>query len=480
MARLSTSRLISATILSLLIVGLFGFRVSEAERSASKTIGIYLADSFRAPFEISGVMSGSPAERAGLEVGDIVVSADGIELLELTDFDRVSDRFVPGVAVSYEILRDGTSQTISLTPGVPVQLWYFPLDGFVLMASLLLFILTWSRPTPDLRSNLLSAIFALIALSMSLPYETVRTSVGGITYGSYHLVDALEMAVAIHLVMLIPRRPSWLEKYPSIVPLNYLLFLVIGLGAAAVEIGYSYFDVAAFPWPFEHAAEIQWHLGGPVWCFALILILHHGIRASRNRIERLQTQLVLVGLLPLILVVMGLWVMVLAEMPIPEKFVQISGLFMLPFLVSIGVAMFRYELIDMELVIERSLLYSMLTSSIFLIFYASLGVGGAIATNLFGGETNPIWIASVTALVLGLMINPLRRSLQDLIDRKIFPERKQQRHRLYRGGDRLANAGLHTVAHRANVPRRGRPRSTSPGAPTAARPNARSSAASSA
>lgn len=440
MARLSSSRLVAATLFSLLIVGIFGFRITEAERAASKTIGIYLGESGGPPFEVTGLLSGGPAERAGIKPGDRIVGADGITLETVADFDRISKRFSPGTPVTWDIDRGGARLHITLVPGVPLKLWYFPLDGFVLLASLLLFILTWSQPKTDPRSNLLSAMFVLIAISMSLPYETIQTLLWGYTWSTYLIVDALEMAVAIHLVMLIPRRPGWLEQYPSLIPLTYTLFLAIGVTAAAATIGYSVFNVVEFPWPLSHAVDIQWHVGGPVWSLALVLILISGIRHARNRTETLQAQLVLVGLLPLLLLILGMWGISLTEVPIPDKFNQISGLFMLPFLVTVGIAMFRYDLIDMEVVIERGILYSMLTSSIFLIFYASLGIGGALATRLFG-DSHPIWIASIAALVLGLMFHPLRRSLHDLIERRIFPERGQQRHRLTRLAAELPASG---------------------------------------
>ena len=440
MSRLSTSRLVVATILSLIIVGLFGFRVMEASRAASRTIGIYLGESNSPPFEVAQLMVDGPAAKAGMQRGDAIVGTETTRFQELEDFDRLSATFVPGQPVPFRVIRDGAEKTISLIPGVPVERWYFPLDGFVLLCSLVLFVLTWSRPEADVRSNLLSAVFVLIALSMALPYETIETALGGITWTGYSLIDALEMAVTLHLVLLIPRRPEWLARRPALIPFNYVLFMTIGIASAITVIGYTFLGVETFPWPLEHAIQIQWHVGGPVWSFALVGALACGIREARNRTEKLQAQLVLVGLLPLLLLIMGMWVMALANVPIPEKADQISGLFMLPFLVTIGIAMFRYELIDMELVIERGILYSMLTSMIFLLFYASLGIGGVVATDLFG-DAHPMWIASITALTLGLLFHPLRTRLQGLIDRKIFPERGQQRHRLTRLAAELPATG---------------------------------------
>jgi diguanylate cyclase (GGDEF)-like protein len=162
---------------------------------------------------------------------------------------------------------------------------------------------------------------------------------------------------------------------------------------------------------------------------ALIAILVTAIRRTEEQRERLQAQLVLIGLVPLIVFVTGIWTMHVLELQIPQKADQITALFLLPFLIAVAIAIFRYDLVDMEMVIERGVLYSLLTTVLFLIFYAFLGIGGALAMQLFG-EGHSIWVASTAALLLGLLINPLRKSLHGLIERRIFPERSQQRQRL--------------------------------------------------
>jgi diguanylate cyclase (GGDEF)-like protein len=273
-------------------------------------------------------------------------------------------------------------------------------------------------------------MFSLIAISMVLPYETLGSvGVQLITWTSYYLLDALEVAVVIHLVMLIPKRPDWLVRRPWLVPLIYTTTLVVGFAAAIHLVLGSFMEIGANLWALRHAEETLFFLGGPVWGVALIALLVCAIRRTEEHRERLQAQLVLIGLVPLIMFVVGIWTMHVLEIQIPQKADQITALFLLPFLVAIAIAIFRYDLVDMELVIERGILYSVLTTVLFLLFYAFLGIGGAVAMQLFG-EGHSIWVASTAALVLGLLINPLRKSLHGIIERRIFPERSQQRQRL--------------------------------------------------
>ncbi|WP_140852362.1 S1C family serine protease [Sphingomonas glacialis] len=60
------------------------------------------------------VMSGSPAERAGLRVGDIVISRDGQPISRARDFDQ--SRFANNTAIALAIDRGGTAITLSLAP----------------------------------------------------------------------------------------------------------------------------------------------------------------------------------------------------------------------------------------------------------------------------------------------------------------------------------------------------------------------------
>ncbi len=66
---------------------------------------------FGAPAErgllVSEVVAGSPADRAGVRVGDVVVRMDRRALRSLADVRRVLDFFEPGERIELELVRDG-------------------------------------------------------------------------------------------------------------------------------------------------------------------------------------------------------------------------------------------------------------------------------------------------------------------------------------------------------------------------------------
>jgi hypothetical protein len=85
---------------------------------------------------------------------------------------------------------------------------------------------------------------------------------------------------------------------------------------------------------------------------------------------------------------------------------------------SVGAAMLRYRLYDVDLLINRTLVYGSLTVTLGLVY-----VGGVIAlqtiTRVLTGQTSDLAIAIVT-LAVAALFNPWRYRLQRFIDRRFY------------------------------------------------------------
>jgi hypothetical protein len=62
---------------------------------------------------VSGVAADSPADKAGIRVGDIITSIDGHEVSSSSDVGRRIRRKEAGVVAEVEVLRDKTTLTLS-------------------------------------------------------------------------------------------------------------------------------------------------------------------------------------------------------------------------------------------------------------------------------------------------------------------------------------------------------------------------------
>ncbi|MGE5296495.1 MAG: PDZ domain-containing protein, partial [Solirubrobacterales bacterium] len=66
---------------------------------------------------VKEVPQGSPGDRAGLQLGDIILACDGVEIAEAIDLPRKAASTPIGEAVEFQILRQGQTQTVTLKIG---------------------------------------------------------------------------------------------------------------------------------------------------------------------------------------------------------------------------------------------------------------------------------------------------------------------------------------------------------------------------
>lgn len=86
--------------------------------------------------------------------------------------------------------------------------------------------------------------------------------------------------------------------------------------------------------------------------------------------------------------------------------------------VAIAIAVLRFHLYDIDLIIRRTLLYAVLTGLLVGIFALSVFLMQTVVGGLVG-EDSPLGVAASTLLIAALF-NPLRRRLQGLIDRRLY------------------------------------------------------------
>lgn len=78
---------------------------------------------------IEEVAAGSPAEKAGLKAGDIVVEFDGERVRSARQFTRLVQETPEGRTVAMAVVRDGQRQTLQATPEARAFSWRFDVDG---------------------------------------------------------------------------------------------------------------------------------------------------------------------------------------------------------------------------------------------------------------------------------------------------------------------------------------------------------------
>jgi hypothetical protein len=96
--------------------------------------------------------------------------------------------------------------------------------------------------------------------------------------------------------------------------------------------------------------------------------------------------------------------------------VAISSDVLIP--ISAGIAILRYRLYDIDVIINRTLVYGLLTASLVLVYFGAVIASQYVFRFLTGGESQLAVVAST--LAIAALFNPLRRRIQGFIDRRFY------------------------------------------------------------
>ena len=96
---------------------------------------------------------------------------------------------------------------------------------------------------------------------------------------------------------------------------------------------------------------------------------------------------------------------------------------------AIGFAVLKYRLYDIDIIINRALVYGPLTVSLAAVYFGSVVATQAVFRALTGQEQQPQLAVVVSTLAIAALFGPLRRRIQNIIDRRFY-RRKYDRARI--------------------------------------------------
>lgn len=166
-------------------------------------------------------------------------------------------------------------------------------------------------------------------------------------------------------------------------------------------------------------------LGGVSLLVAPIAVTAHTLWRVHDPVVRAQTAWMGLGLTTGI----GVWpVLYLLIVFIPQLKVALDTMPLLAnsaefvtiacFTICLGIAITRYRLFDIDIVINRALVYTLLTGALAAIYLSSVAVIQGVVRSIAGQESELAIVASTLAVAAGFQ--PLRVRIQAVIDRLFF------------------------------------------------------------
>ena len=356
---------------------------------------------------------------SGLQPGDHLVAVAGISLAESSPAALWTLRsgWQAGSTVRYTVLRNGQEVQID----VPLLKWELvryaqgsgvagDTLGFVAMFVFLVvgFLTFWRRPDiPAARALLvLSAVIFAVFTAIGLLPGMIADRIDPLAdLSSFTLITAtftvLLPPALIRFALVFPRPKPVLLRHPWI---GYLPYMVGAIGIGAFVIGFF-----VFGWVWMALSTL----------IALALLVHNAV-TMRDAVSRAQLRWGLGGM------IVGLGMFVLTYIPvffaIPDPVADLLNMIVpLSFGVmgvALGIAVLRYRLFDIDVIIRKTLVYTLLTFLLALVFFGSVILLQRVFEAVTGQQSQLAIVLST--LAIAALFNPLRNRIQAIIDQRFY------------------------------------------------------------
>jgi hypothetical protein len=363
-----------------------------------------------------------------LQAGDQLIAVEGIALEALADRAHAFYALRPpawpdGQSMRYTVLRGDQLLTIDV-PLYRIAPWTYQLalvriEGLIYVLQLVsspfffgiglaVFLL---RPRARAAHALLIAGtgFLFQAVPELHPVTTAFFPYPPPSVGfDYWSAAILPSIVYLMLVFPVPLWPA--RHFPRLTPIMVYAAPTLGLNLAYLL---NLNDRAGY----DAASNVVYIAEGLATLVAVSLGLLYAALTLRGQVERTQLSWMGAGLLCFVLLGIGGWMLLFfGGQRVIGGVLSIVGWFVLP--LCLAIAILRYRLFDIDVIIRRTLVYAVVTTTLGAIYLLTIVLIQALFVRLTG-ETSTLAVVAST-LGIAALFAPLRARVQSFIDRRFF------------------------------------------------------------
>ena len=275
-------------------------------------------------------------------------------------------------------------------------------------------------------------IFCLVSFVFySLHYTGKLNAFDWIVFWANEVAWLLQPALFLHFVLTFPERREFVDRHRRAISLLYLPgALLLGIQILALE----YVKATASLLFDLNRVDLAYQT---IFFFSAAAVLWNNYQRAETPILRQQLKWITRGTILAILPFTLFYVLpyLLGKMPSPSMKVSVLSLGLLP--LTFGYAIFRYRLMDVDLIFKRGMAYTLAAAAI---VGAYFGVVAAIAELVHTRipSSGPYGLV-VAVVVTALLFDPVRKWIQEKLDRFFFRTGYDYRRTLIEFGRELSS-----------------------------------------
>jgi two-component system, NtrC family, sensor kinase len=375
----------------------------------------------------------SPASRAGIRPGDILLNFNGVPPSRATDVARRLDRAGLWTQVRYKLSRNGEEfETPLVTAPADKPLAtenYLRVVGLLyLFIGVFIFIRRWNAPRAVHFYVFCLASFILWSFHFSGKLDAFDWEV----YWSEIVARLFVPALLLHFALVFPVRTETKARTTSKLLAVYLFplaLLLLHINTALNAFGFV-------PWLGSYVLLDNIEFTFLAACFlAAGLVFYRSYREAPSGILRQQlkwlTSGTLVGCLPVSLFYIFPRVF---DFALPQ-WMKLSVLSLVLIPLCFAYAIIRYRLMDVDIIFKRGLAYTAATAAVATVYFALV----ALITYFFHAQTTGPVGGMIAIVIAAFLFQPFREGIQSRLDRFFYRDRLDYRRTLIEFGRTLTN-----------------------------------------
>jgi two-component system, NtrC family, sensor kinase len=376
------------------------------------------------------VEANGPGAKAGIKAGDRLAAVNQNPIKNSAALDRQMYRVGVWTKVTYSLIRRSVpvdTDVVLVPADRSLNTWLRLIALIYLGIGLYVLLRRWTAP-----GSLHFYVFCLASfISYAFKYTGKFNSFDWTIYWGNVGAGLLQPALFLHFVLTFPERRSFVRKHRWVIPAIY--------APAALLLGLQVFALR-----FLKASELlRWNLDrvqmGYLAVFFIVaaVVLWHCYRRASTPILRQQLKWVTRGTILAITPFTLFYVIpyLMGALPTAAMKVSVLSLGLLP--LTFGYAIFRYRLMDVDLIFKRGMVYTLSAAAIAGVYFAVIA---AVADWLHAQLPSSGPAGLILAIVVtALLFDPVRKWIQERIDQFFYRTRYDYRKTLIEFGRELSS-----------------------------------------